>query len=142
MVNHSFTIHSQAETVINNRAAHLAALPCYLLPLLIVSSRMTARTSVRSIPLKFRDRCLTVPTDQPWLSRYTKLVYNVMVSTFGSNRPPYPHILQFDTAVRNFPIIPKMHLSDWAGKREEGPSPPGDINIVQWLGVSNKESGG
>jgi len=81
------------------------------------------------------------PSDeyQPWLSQYTKLLHNVMVSTFGSNRQSYQHILQFDTAVRNFPIIPKMDLSDCTGE-QEGPSQPAEINIVWWLGVSNKES--
>ena len=77
--------------------------------------------------------------DQPWLSQYTKLLHNVMASTFGSNMPSYQLILQFDTAVRNFPIIPKMDLSDCAGQ-QEGPSPPADANIVRWLGVSSKES--
>lgn len=77
--------------------------------------------------------------DQPWLSRYTKLLHNVMASTFGPNRQSYQHILQFDTAVRNFPIIPKMDLSDRAGKQED-PLPPAEINIVRWLGMSNKES--
>ena len=77
--------------------------------------------------------------DQPWLSRYTKLLHNVMVSTFGSNRPSYQGILQFDNAVRNFPLISKMDLSDCAGKQED-PLPPAEINIVRWLGVSNKES--
>lgn len=79
--------------------------------------------------------------DQPWLAQYTKLLHNVMVSTFGSNRPSYQHILQLDTAIRNFPILPKMDLSDCAGE-EEGPLPPADTNIVRWLGVSNKESSG
>lgn len=76
---------------------------------------------------------------QPWLAQYTKLLHNVMASTFGSNAPSYQHILQLDTAIRNFPILPKMDLSDCAGE-EEGPLPPTDTNIVRWLGVSNKES--
>ena len=74
--------------------------------------------------------------------RYTKLLYNVMVSTFGSDRPSYQHILQLDTAIRNFPIISKMDLPDRTSKEEEGSSPPADVNIIRWLGMSNKESSG
>ena len=70
------------------------------------------------------------------------LVYNTVVSTFGSDRPSYQHILQLDTAIRNYPIISKMDQSDCAGKGEEGPLPPADVNIVRWLGMSNKESSG
>jgi len=62
-----------------------------------------------------------------------------MVSTFGGNKPSYQSILQFDTTVRNFPITPKMDLSDCASKQED-PLPPPEVNIVRWLGVSNKES--
>ncbi|KAF9654413.1 hypothetical protein BDM02DRAFT_3182209 [Thelephora ganbajun] len=76
---------------------------------------------------------------QPWLMRYTKLLHNMMVSTFGSNRPSYQLVLQFDTAVRNFPIVRKMDLSDCAGTPED-PLPPAEVNIVRWLGVSGKES--
>ena len=35
--------------------------------------------------------------------------------------------------------MPKMDFSDCAGK-QEGLLPPAEINIVRWLGVSNKES--
>ena len=62
-----------------------------------------------------------------------------MVSTFGGNRPSYQLVLQFDTAVRNFPIIPKMDLSDCREMREDPPL-PAEVNIVRWLGVSSKES--
>ena len=84
--------------------------------------------------------CLGI--DQPWLVRYTKLLYNVMVSTFGSDRPSYQHILQLDTTIRNFPITSRMDLSDCTGGREEGPVPPADISIIRWLGMSSKESSG
>jgi hypothetical protein len=65
-----------------------------------------------------------------------------MVSTFGSEKPSYQHILQLDTAIRNFPITSKMDFSDYSGKEEESPMPPADISIIRWLGMSNKESSG
>ena len=131
---------SKLKLIIKNRAVHTAALHCYPLPSLTVCYRIARQTSVR-LSTGFRvspsDRAHRL--DQPWLLRYTKLLHNVMVSTFGSNRQSYQHILQFDTAVRNFPIIPKMDLSDCTGE-QEGPLQPAEINIIRWLGVSNKES--
>lgn len=145
MVNHPFCIHSPAET-------HDQLQSCaYGRPPLLSPAFIDC-----VLPNSNSDECKIDPSprvqelqsdrtyiDQPWLARYTKLLHNVMVSTFGSNNSSYQHVLQLDTAIRNFPIIPKMDLSDCAGKEEEeGPLPPADTNIVRWLGVSNKESGG
>ena len=140
MVNHSFRISpSELKPTINNRAVHMVAPRCCPLPSSTVCYQTAIRTSVRLI-FGFRDLSdRAYLPDQPWLSQYTKLLHNVMVSTFGSNMPSYQLILQLDTAIRNFPIIPKMDLSDCADQ-QEGPPPPAEVNIVRWLGMSSKES--